>query len=38
MSALGVSGTKQAGFMRFFSSHPPLDERIEYLQNLNELN
>ena len=38
MSALGVSGTKQAGFMRFFSSHPPLEERIEYLQNLNELN
>ena len=38
MSALGVSGTKQSGFMRLFSSHPPLDERIEYLQNLNELN
>ncbi|AKO64613.1 heat shock protein HtpX [Methylophilales bacterium MBRSG12] len=38
MSALGVSGTKHAGFMRFFSSHPPLEERIEYLQNLNELN
>ena len=38
MSALGVSGTKQAGFMRFSSSHPPLEERIEYLQSLNELN
>lgn len=34
MAAFGVSGNKNSGLMDLFSSHPPLDKRIEYLKNL----
>jgi heat shock protein HtpX len=32
MAAFGINGGRVAGFARLFSSHPPLDERIEALQ------
>jgi heat shock protein HtpX len=31
MAAFGISGTRPAGFRRFFMSHPPLEERIAAL-------
>ena len=34
MAAFGVSGDKQLGLMELFSSHPPLEKRIEYLRSI----
>ncbi len=34
LSAFGVSGKQASGLKHLFSSHPPLDERIEALQRL----
>jgi heat shock protein HtpX len=31
MATFGISGTRPAGFRRFFMSHPPLEERIAAL-------
>ncbi|MDR1911123.1 MAG: protease HtpX [Helicobacteraceae bacterium] len=33
LNAFGIAGGKQSGFARLFMSHPPLDKRIEALQN-----
>lgn len=33
MAAFGISGTKGAGFKRYFMTHPPLEERIAALRN-----
>ena len=32
MTAFGISGNRDGGFMRLFMSHPPLDERIAALK------
>jgi heat shock protein HtpX len=32
MAAFGISGGRKAGFARFLTTHPPLDERIERLR------
>ncbi len=32
VAAFGISGKGRLGWMRFFASHPPLEERIEALQ------
>lgn len=34
IAALQISSYKRAGWMRFFSSHPPLAERIARLRDL----
>ncbi|MDA0670975.1 MAG: protease HtpX [Proteobacteria bacterium] len=34
MTAFGVSGNKQSGFMELFASHPPLEKRIAHLRSL----
>ena len=34
LSAFGISGGQKQGFRRLFSSHPPLDERIEALKRV----
>ena len=33
MAAFKISHRGKKGFLRFFSTHPPLDERIEKLRN-----
>jgi len=33
LAAFGISGGRGSGFTRLFMSHPPLEERIEALQN-----
>jgi len=37
MAAFGISGGKAGGFKRLFMTHPPLEERIEALQNSIEI-
>jgi len=34
LTAFGISSHKKAGFMEYFSSHPPLDDRIRALSNM----
>ena len=33
MAAFGISGSKESGFKRLFMTHPPLEERIQALQD-----
>ena len=33
MEAFGISGSKRHGIQKLFMSHPPIEERIEALQN-----
>ena len=35
LAAFGISGQPNKGFMRFFMSHPPLEERIAALKQAN---
>lgn len=37
MAAFGISGGRAGGFKRLFMTHPPLEERIEALQNSIEI-
>ncbi len=32
LAAFGISGRRRSGLMRFFTTHPPLDERIAALR------
>ena len=34
LNAFGISAKKKGGWMRFFMSHPPIEERIEALERL----
>jgi len=34
LTAFGIRSQKKSGFMEYFSSHPPLDERIEALSRM----
>lgn len=36
MQAFGITGGKKSGFKKLFMSHPPLDKRIEALQNMTD--
>ena len=34
MSAFGISGGESGGIRRLFTTHPPLDERIDALRRM----